>query len=298
LDTGCEFSVVGSTLLGDWKVEQTEFKMYAANGTAIPLIGQSVVKLQVGTQEMEVLVLVTDVMNEFILGSDWLVANKCCWNFGASQLLVNGRILPLFKKPAVHKCSRIYVGETVTVHALEHSAVPARVVGATWRAGLSALVTEPRMVQEGVLSGRALLPGGTSEVVVPVINLTNRDCIMKAGELITTAMEVTSKKPVVGENSLQTRVVEINKKPDTLNSIHVQSIINSLPESLSTEQRHRAEEFVLKNADVFSASEFDLGRVDLIKHEIDTGDHRPFKQQLRRHPSFIWKLSTSTSIRW
>ena len=35
---------------------------------------------------------------------------------------------------------------------------------------------------------------------------------------------------------------------------------------------------------MFSTSEFDLGRTNLVKHTIDTGANRPFKQALRRHP--------------
>ena len=53
---------------------------------------------------------------------------------------------------------------------------------------------------------------------------------------------------------------------------------------MSAEQRRVAEEFIRQNADVFSRSEFDLGRSEIIKHNINTEGHRPFKQQLRRHP--------------
>jgi hypothetical protein len=68
-----------------------------------------------------------------------------------------------------------------------------------------------------------------------------------------------------------------------VNGAHVQQIIDKLPESLLEDQRRVSSDFIQRNADIFS-SEFDLGRVDLVKHEIDTGDNRPFKQQLRRHP--------------
>ena len=37
-------------------------------------------------------------------------------------------------------------------------------------------------------------------------------------------------------------------------------------------------------ADVFFRSEFDLGRTEALPHRIDTGDSRPIKQPLRRHP--------------
>src|SRR5208282_1522286 len=35
---------------------------------------------------------------------------------------------------------------------------------------------------------------------------------------------------------------------------------------------------------VFSQGEYDIGRTHLVEHGIDTGDHRPIRQPLRRHP--------------
>jgi len=65
---------------------------------------------------------------------------------------------------------------------------------------------------------------------------------------------------------------------------HVQCIIDSLPMKLSAEQRKKAEELICDNAELFSKSEFDIGRTSMAKHHIDTGTSLPFKQPLRRHP--------------
>ena len=64
---------------------------------------------------------------------------------------------------------------------------------------------------------------------------------------------------------------------------HVQPIIDSLPLELSDEQRQRAIGLLKRNADVFSRHSMDLGRTHLIDHVIDTGDHRPVEEPLRRH---------------
>jgi len=45
-----------------------------------------------------------------------------------------------------------------------------------------------------------------------------------------------------------------------------------------------AERLVHDYAKVCCRSEIDLGRLDILPHRIDTGDARPFKEQLRRHP--------------
>lgn len=67
-------------------------------------------------------------------------------------------------------------------------------------------------------------------------------------------------------------------------TVHVDELINRLPTELTEEQRIKAATLIRKNAGVFSRSPFDLGRTDLISHQIDTGDHRPIKESLRRHP--------------
>ena len=59
---------------------------------------------------------------------------------------------------------------------------------------------------------------------------------------------------------------------------------DALPADLSPADRAAAGDFIHKYAHVFSKSEFDLGRTSLIPHKIDTGQSRPFKQPLRRHP--------------
>ena len=256
LDTGCEFSVMGRSLLPMHPVQPTQFKLFAANGTAIPLLGQTVVKLRVGSQEMETTLLVTESMNELILGADWLVENNCCWNFGTAQLNVNGRILPLFSKPASHRCSRIYASETVTVHSQEQTNVPVKIVGATFRPSMGPLVTEPREIQEGVLSARVVLPGGTDNSAACVLNLSERDYTLKVGDWIATAEEVDSWKSAVKADGAEVRAGGITVQPTAVNGAHIQQIIDQLPESLSEEQRRISSEFILRNADMFSSSEF------------------------------------------
>ena len=64
----------------------------------------------------------------------------------------------------------------------------------------------------------------------------------------------------------------------------IQEMLDKMDVELSTEQEDRVKRLLNENREVFSTSEFDLGRTNLVQHTIDTGIHRPFKQQLRRHP--------------
>jgi len=65
---------------------------------------------------------------------------------------------------------------------------------------------------------------------------------------------------------------------------HIQSVIDSLPGELSVIVCLEDIELLHTYQDVFSKSEYDLGRTSLMEHAIDTGNARPIKQGLRRQP--------------
>jgi len=75
--------------------------------------------------------------------------------------------------------------------------------------------------------------------------------------------------------------------PDTLSENahnHLDSLLRGLPSDLTGEQRDRAEAFIRSRASVFSRCEYDIGCTSIIPHRIDTGEHAPHFEQLRRHP--------------
>ena len=65
---------------------------------------------------------------------------------------------------------------------------------------------------------------------------------------------------------------------------HIESLLRGLPPDLTDEQRDRAEAFIRSRANVFSRSEYNIGHTSIIPHRIDTGEHAPHFEQLRRHP--------------
>jgi len=65
---------------------------------------------------------------------------------------------------------------------------------------------------------------------------------------------------------------------------HIDGLLRSLPLDLSDEQCDRAEAFIRSRTNVFSRSEYDIGRTNIIPRHIDMGDHSPHFEQLRRHP--------------
>jgi len=81
---------------------------------------------------------------------------------------------------------------------------------------------------------------------------------------------------------------------DNSEFLHLQPMIDSLPASLSADERARAVQLLRNNADIFSRHEFDFGTTNLLLHCIHTGDHPPVTQPLRRHPHVYRQLIDDT----
>ena len=71
---------------------------------------------------------------------------------------------------------------------------------------------------------------------------------------------------------------------ESCDDAHIQVVINNLPPELDLDQLTAAQKFIRDRAGLFSMSDYDIGRTNLVQHVIDTGVHRPFKQPLRHHP--------------
>ena len=57
-----------------------------------------------------------------------------------------------------------------------------------------------------------------------------------------------------------------------------------MPKDLTSEQKQQVIDLLRDYQDVFSKGTFDMGRTTLVEHSIDTGQYRPIRQALRRHP--------------
>ena len=85
---------------------------------------------------------------------------------------------------------------------------------------------------------------------------------------------------------LETLTMELPKQKTKKGKTSVQELIkNAVSRSqgtLSVREQDQLQSFLLKWAHIFSTSQTDLGRTDIVQHTIDTGTVRPIKQAPRR----------------
>ena len=121
LDSGCEQSVVGRTLIKKVPLEPTNEKLSTADGTDVPLLGETTIYFSVSGLQTSCRVVVTDVLTELILGIDWLRRNQCVWDFGSSSFVMKGRQSLLSCKRPKQTVRRIILEDDVVIPG-QHSA--------------------------------------------------------------------------------------------------------------------------------------------------------------------------------
>jgi len=98
LDSGCEATMVLRSILTHRQIVNmtpTSRKVYAANDTPIQVEGELQLPCFLGEQCIWTDALVSEDIEEVMLGIDWLTQNDCVWDFRT-------RKLSIMKRPTVH----------------------------------------------------------------------------------------------------------------------------------------------------------------------------------------------------
>ena len=324
LDTGCDHSIVPRRMVPTAILDPVDIDVYAANGTRINVLGMMKLRFTIEGMVFTADLLVSEDVQELMLGYDWLVAQCARWHFDERVLVVRGKAIPLKVRRSRASVRRIYVRERTTIPSSTEQNVPIRMVHSSLRTPEADWLVDPRTLSDKVFLARVLLPGRDECAAVRVVNLSDKPYNMEQGvslglaqvarvlqeketcsiaeafhcgtaDQYTTTSEDTVDTPSEGSYnhvhsaSSRDELKEFNRTCEQSMSTndehkHLMPIVDSLPDELDDQQRCDAVEFIKDYRDVFSKDELDLGCTPLIEHRIDTGDAKPVRQGLRRHP--------------
>ena len=141
--------------------------------------------------------------------------------------------------------------------------------------------SQPVSTIEHVYSGRTLLATPMNEVQVPVLNARSREVTIIQGTLlgkVFTAEMATQSSP---------RSVCRIQAGESISPAHkevIQQMVDGLPSEVTSEQREKVRELLIQHRTILSLGDHDVERTHLVEHTIDTGEHRPIRQPLRRQP--------------
>jgi len=103
----------------------------AANGSVINILGHMTIKFAIKGVDLKADLLVTDEVDEFMLGFDWLTAQKASWDFNAKTLTMHGMIIPLCTRPSRIGIRRVYVRDRVQIPTNTEQNVPVKLIKPT-----------------------------------------------------------------------------------------------------------------------------------------------------------------------
>ena len=143
--------------------------------------------------------------------------------------------------------------------------------------------SQPVTTMEHVYSGRVLLPMAITAPQVPVLNSREREVVLRKGTLLG---KVFAARSETGPTARGSRVNRIRAEagPSSKYKEVIRKMVNDLPPDLTDEQKEKVRELLTQYRTILSTGDHDVGRTPLVEHTIDTGDHRPIRQPLRRQP--------------
>ena len=271
LDTGSERSILPSRLCRNASLRPISAKLIAANRTEIPVLGEVKMSVRLGGAILEGNFWVTDHINSGILGADFMTKHRFHWTVGEGEILVEGTSIPLVARQQTDRCCKLEAQCNITIPAMSEMIVPTLAKYDTFTKERHEYATEACVNERGLCIARSLLPPRCTNLPVCIMNISNQAVKVRQGQEIANLDAVT--------------VVQTpSEKKEKVSEEFINDLVSKVDENISGQDKDQLTRLITEYQDVFSHSEYDLGRTGLVKHEIVTGDARPIRQALRPQP--------------
>ena len=281
LDSGSEVTLIPEAVveaIGNVDVLPSTRRIWAANGTEIHITGEAALLLQLKGKCLWTTALLSPDVEEVMLGSDWLQAHQCVWDFGGGVLYIDGQAAVALSRKRSLCCRRVFVQENAVLPPRQQMDVTARsTLVSPWNVGADWIV-DSHQLRPGLYVGRTLLPATRHGLKVRMVNTTAEPQTLASGTCLGNLQPVE----VAGEPEPAQTTGQSNQATDV---DVVSTLMEKLPGDMTDSQRQQVKELLSRYDDVFSRSALDMGRASLVEHTIDTGSQRPIRQGLRRHPT-------------
>ena len=250
-------------------------QLWAANGTEITVNGRISLPIIINQRRYPSNFLVSENVDEVILGRNWLTNHKTVWDFSSDQLTINGHAVKLKRKETAPYCRRCRVGTDVQIPPNSEAVVPANLIFGHFRRPSSheEWATAPSEPIPGLRVARTLVPNNSPAAAVRVCNISRKPITLRKGQSLSILQNVK-----VGSATIATSTNRDDARQQR------RSIVEQIDPAVPQETRSQLSQLIENYQDVFSYSEFDLGSTDVVQHEIHTESNRPFKQALRPQP--------------
>jgi len=288
LDTGSDVSIAGEEVaerLGWRIVEHRTKQVNVANNEPMHVTGAAYVELKVGNQTVEPEILITPDLEGLILRIDFLRRQSPLKSNLTNERVCFGSTdwIPTHSEEQTTRICRIILANNAVIPALGQATVPVRMPYNRWHreephTQFSILASEaPLPHQQHVYAGRTVLPIRPSDLQIPILNTRQYEQSLAQGTCLGKVYEAATVRPP------QLSGIREEENPELTEDV-VEQMMGRLYKELNVEQRQKVRCLLSQYRSILSTRDDDIGRTHLLEHTIDTGDHKPIRQPLRRQP--------------
>ena len=183
----------GSHLISDLKLSPTKQRLLAANGTPITLLGTTDITLELQSgQKLVVNVVVSDAVDELILGASFLAQHKCVWDFNRGEITMYGKSMQLYRVPSQFNgsCRRIFCASDVSIPAHHVMEAAVHIARPTLKQDAADWAVELNKLPGSIVASRALVRDDAVQVFIKLINLSDEKFTIRRDSFIGTAEPV------------------------------------------------------------------------------------------------------------
>ena len=178
LDSGSEVTLIPSSQAAMNELQESDRKLRAANSTEINLKSEWKTVIGLGPLELPMNFLVSDQIEEILVGIDWMREHRCQLAFDSLTICLYGYCFPLLKKVSLYQCHRLILQQKVKLLGHSETIVDGKMVYANLRHPVPmTLMTETKECVPGVRTARAVINQQSGlNVPVRIVN-TNDDAV-------------------------------------------------------------------------------------------------------------------------
>ena len=280
VDTGAEATAINFELLAKLpRVTRAAFvgkegTLITASGERVPVRGPVPCRITVAGRTVLEAVYATPFPETAILGMPALAGLGCNITVAGIEV-VPTKERSIMQRLTTWRVRRVVAAEDAIVPARSEILLPGKVQGPVTN---EELILEPdraanNVKQIVVIRSVAHMQKGLCPV--RICNPTDSEKVVKMGEKLASAVVGT----VIKEDN-----VEVSQAPELPEHLRELYDTTCAKENLTPGVRQNFKKLLLKHATLFATSDADLGRTNLVAHDIDTGDAAPIRQPPRRVP--------------
>ena len=94
----------------------------------MPILGDTDLSFTVDGHEFTANVSVSSAIDDFLLGSDWLIRKEAKWDFAAGTISFGNRTIHAYRCTLDRMCKRVIVSEDCVIPARHEANVPVKVL--------------------------------------------------------------------------------------------------------------------------------------------------------------------------